>query len=74
MHGTVDLVGGGRFIEMGKTDLRDPEAVAQQHPGVNVLPGIRSDRGRARVHRDNALRLDGDVRHQRVEAAARQGV
>jgi polyketide synthase 7 len=28
------LVGGGRFIEMGKTDLRDPEAVAQQHRGV----------------------------------------
>ncbi len=28
------LVGGGRFIEMGKTDLRDPETVAQQHPGV----------------------------------------
>jgi polyketide synthase 7 len=28
------LVGGGRFIEMGKTDLRDPEAVAQQHHGV----------------------------------------
>ncbi len=28
------LVGGGRFIEMGKTDLRDPEQVAAQHPGV----------------------------------------
>ena len=28
------LVGGGRFVEMGKTDLRDPEAVAEQHPGV----------------------------------------
>ncbi|HEV7581448.1 MAG TPA: SDR family NAD(P)-dependent oxidoreductase, partial [Mycobacterium sp.] len=28
------LVGGGRFIEMGKTDLRDPETVAQQHHGV----------------------------------------
>ncbi|MFZ1176458.1 MAG: type I polyketide synthase, partial [Mycobacterium sp.] len=28
------MVGGGRFIEMGKTDLRDPETVAQQHPGV----------------------------------------
>ena len=28
------LVGGGRFIEMGKTDLRDPEAVAEQHQGV----------------------------------------
>jgi NADPH:quinone reductase-like Zn-dependent oxidoreductase/acyl carrier protein len=25
---------GGRFIEMGKTDLRDPEAVAAAHPGV----------------------------------------
>ena len=28
------LVGGGRFIEMGKTDLRDPESVAARHPGV----------------------------------------
>ena len=28
------LVRGGRFIEMGKTDLRDPEAVAAQHQGV----------------------------------------
>jgi polyketide synthase 7 len=25
---------GGCFIEMGKTDLRDPDAVAQTHPGV----------------------------------------
>ncbi|MDM4142048.1 type I polyketide synthase [Mycobacterium sp. FLAC0960] len=25
---------GGRFIEMGKTDLRDPDAVARAHPGV----------------------------------------
>ncbi|WP_255310435.1 type I polyketide synthase, partial [Streptomyces sp. DI166] len=25
---------GGRFLEMGKTDVRDPEAVAAQHPGV----------------------------------------
>jgi NADPH:quinone reductase-like Zn-dependent oxidoreductase/NADP-dependent 3-hydroxy acid dehydrogenase YdfG/acyl carrier protein len=28
------LGGGGRFIEMGKTDLRDPDAVALAHPGV----------------------------------------
>jgi acyl transferase domain-containing protein/NADPH:quinone reductase-like Zn-dependent oxidoreductase/acyl carrier protein len=28
------LVGGGRFIEMGKTDLRDPEEVAAQHQRV----------------------------------------
>ena len=25
---------GGRFMEMGKTDVRDPEAVAERHPGV----------------------------------------
>nr|WP_262928363.1 type I polyketide synthase [Streptomyces sp. CBMA29] len=25
---------GGRFLEMGKTDLRDPQAVAAEHPGV----------------------------------------
>ena len=25
---------GGRFIEMGKADIRDPEVVAVQHPGV----------------------------------------
>ncbi|WP_141772635.1 SDR family NAD(P)-dependent oxidoreductase, partial [Mycobacterium malmoense] len=28
------LVGGGCFVEMGKTDLRDPQAIAQQFPGV----------------------------------------
>jgi polyketide synthase 12 len=25
---------GGRFIEMGKADIRDPEVVAREHPGV----------------------------------------
>ncbi|MEU8041917.1 SDR family NAD(P)-dependent oxidoreductase [Streptosporangium sp. NPDC049078] len=25
---------GGRFVEMGKTDVRPPEAVAAEHPGV----------------------------------------
>ncbi|SCF11063.1 Acyl transferase domain-containing protein [Micromonospora haikouensis] len=25
---------GGRFVEMGKTDLRDPDRVAADHPGV----------------------------------------
>nr|WP_281368808.1 type I polyketide synthase [Kibdelosporangium persicum] len=25
---------GGRFLEMGKTDIRDPAEVARQHPGV----------------------------------------
>ena len=39
---------GGRFVEMGKTDVRDPRAVAQAHPGVEyqtfdlaALPGHR---------------------------------
>ncbi|MFJ5075507.1 type I polyketide synthase [Streptomyces sp. NPDC088553] len=29
------LPNGGRFVEMGKTDLRDPEQVAADHPGVD---------------------------------------
>jgi NADPH:quinone reductase-like Zn-dependent oxidoreductase/thioesterase domain-containing protein/acyl carrier protein len=28
------LPGGGRFIEMGKADVRDPQAIAQTNPGV----------------------------------------
>jgi mycoketide-CoA synthase len=28
------LPGGGHFLEMGKTDIRDPEEVAAAHPGV----------------------------------------
>ncbi|WP_425268881.1 SDR family NAD(P)-dependent oxidoreductase [Kitasatospora cheerisanensis] len=28
------LPNGGRFVEMGKTDIRDPEEVARQHAGV----------------------------------------
>ncbi|ORA77630.1 type I polyketide synthase [Mycobacterium malmoense] len=28
------LVGGGRFIEMGKTDVRDQRVVAERYPGV----------------------------------------
>jgi len=28
------LSAGGRFVEMGKTDIRDPELVAVDHPGV----------------------------------------
>jgi acyl transferase domain-containing protein/NADPH:quinone reductase-like Zn-dependent oxidoreductase/NAD(P)-dependent dehydrogenase (short-subunit alcohol dehydrogenase family)/acyl carrier protein len=28
------LAGGGRFAEMGKTDIRDPDGVARDHPGV----------------------------------------
>ncbi|MFG1761661.1 SDR family NAD(P)-dependent oxidoreductase, partial [Micromonospora echinofusca] len=29
------LADGGRFVEMGKTDKRDPQRVAAEHPGVS---------------------------------------
>ncbi|MBB6000812.1 type I polyketide synthase [Streptomonospora salina] len=29
---------GGRFLEMGKTDLRDPQRVAAEYAGVHYLP------------------------------------
>ncbi|MFE6502060.1 zinc-binding dehydrogenase [Kitasatospora sp. NPDC057738] len=29
---------GGRFVEMGKTDPRDPDDIARDHPGVSYLP------------------------------------
>jgi epothilone polyketide synthase D len=32
------LAPGGRFVELGKTDLRDPEAVAGAYPGVIYAP------------------------------------
>ena len=32
------LVEGGRFLEMGKTDIRDPKAVAQKYPHVLYRP------------------------------------
>ncbi|QEU89615.1 SDR family NAD(P)-dependent oxidoreductase [Streptomyces kanamyceticus] len=39
---------GGRFLEMGKTDIRDPEVVAADHPGVTynayALTEIPTDR------------------------------
>ncbi|MEU1631196.1 SDR family NAD(P)-dependent oxidoreductase, partial [Streptomyces sp. NPDC020096] len=28
------LAGGGRFVEMGKTDVRDPDRIAVEYPGV----------------------------------------
>ncbi|MGP3972080.1 SDR family NAD(P)-dependent oxidoreductase [Streptomyces sp. 6N223] len=41
---------GGRFIEMGKTDIRDPERVAEAHPGVRYRAyDVISDAGFDRV-------------------------
>jgi polyketide synthase 12 len=44
------LAAGGRFVEMGRTDVRDPERVAAGHPGVRYrafdLPAVPPDRVR----------------------------
>ncbi len=46
---SLDLLGdGGRFLEMGKTDIRQPEQVERAHPGVSYqaynLPDADSER------------------------------
>jgi acyl transferase domain-containing protein/NADPH:quinone reductase-like Zn-dependent oxidoreductase/acyl carrier protein len=40
---------GGRFLEMGKTDIRTPEAVAAEHPDVTYQPYDLADPGPERV-------------------------
>ncbi|MGH2855056.1 MAG: type I polyketide synthase, partial [Solirubrobacteraceae bacterium] len=48
------LPGGGRFIEMGKTDIRDPELLAAEHPGTAYrafdLIEAGPERSRAMLH------------------------
>ncbi|MBS4730477.1 SDR family NAD(P)-dependent oxidoreductase [Mycobacterium sp. SM1] len=41
---------GGVFLEMGKTDIRDPGAVAEQHPGVRYRAFDLFEPGRSRMH------------------------
>ncbi|MEU3522238.1 SDR family NAD(P)-dependent oxidoreductase, partial [Streptomyces sp. NPDC006654] len=40
---------GGRFVEMGKTDIRNPEQVAQTHPGVVYQAFDLMDAGESRI-------------------------
>ncbi|RLK24969.1 acyl transferase domain-containing protein [Micromonospora sp. M71_S20] len=40
---------GGRFVEMGKADLRDPEAVAVKHPGVTYRAFDLNEAGSTRI-------------------------
>lgn len=42
---------GGRFVEMGKTDIRDPAAVAAAHPGVSYRSYDVTDQGPEHVGR-----------------------
>ncbi|WP_460999784.1 SDR family NAD(P)-dependent oxidoreductase [Streptomonospora sediminis] len=47
---SLDLLGtGGRFIEMGKTDRRDPAAVAETHPDVVYRSFDLMDAGPERI-------------------------
>ncbi|ORV85986.1 polyketide synthase [Mycobacterium interjectum] len=41
---------GGTFLEMGKTDIRDPGAVAQEYPGVRYRAFDLFEPGRPRMH------------------------
>ncbi|WP_208928995.1 SDR family NAD(P)-dependent oxidoreductase, partial [Streptomyces rapamycinicus] len=40
---------GGRFVEMGKTDIRNPEQIAESHPGVVYQAFDLMDAGEPRV-------------------------
>ncbi|OBG22026.1 type I polyketide synthase [Mycobacterium sp. 852002-51057_SCH5723018] len=66
------LAGGGRFIEMGKTDLRDPGLVAERHPGVAYrafdLMEAGPDRTAAMLAEAMRLLADGAVRPLPVRA------
>ncbi|MFJ4091791.1 SDR family NAD(P)-dependent oxidoreductase [Kitasatospora sp. NPDC089913] len=52
------LPNGGRFVEMGKTDVRDPEAVAGQHPGVRYRAFDLMEAGPERIGEMLAELLD----------------
>jgi acyl transferase domain-containing protein/NADPH:quinone reductase-like Zn-dependent oxidoreductase/acyl carrier protein/nucleoside-diphosphate-sugar epimerase len=58
---------GGRFVEMGKTDLRDAEQVAAAHPGVGYAAFELLDAGPDRVQEMLVAVLDlfgrGALRH-----------
>ncbi|WP_063056656.1 type I polyketide synthase [Nocardia salmonicida] len=41
---------GGRFIEMGQTDVRDPEKIAQEYPGVAYRGFVLMEAGPDRLH------------------------
>jgi polyketide synthase 12 len=63
---------GGRFIEMGKTGIRDPEAIAGERPGVRYRAFSLEDAGPARIQqmlRDvMSLFAQGVLRHSPVRS------
>ncbi|MFC9328318.1 SDR family NAD(P)-dependent oxidoreductase [Kitasatospora sp. NPDC057015] len=70
---SLDLLpNGGRFLEIGKTDIRDPEAIGAQHPGVDYLPFDLMDAGPDRIQQMltelGALFADGTLQPLPVTA------
>ncbi|MEU3743548.1 SDR family NAD(P)-dependent oxidoreductase [Streptomyces sp. NPDC032198] len=66
------LPGGGRFVEMGKADLRDPAQVAVDHPGVTYRAYDMTEAGLDRTQEilTEVVRLfeTGELHHPRVTA------
>ncbi|HEU5469694.1 MAG TPA: SDR family NAD(P)-dependent oxidoreductase, partial [Actinophytocola sp.] len=64
------LPDGGNFVEMGKTDIRDPHQVAADHPGVDYEAFDLYATGPDTIHEMfqavMALFADGRVRHSPV--------
>ncbi|MFJ9196959.1 SDR family NAD(P)-dependent oxidoreductase, partial [Streptomyces flaveolus] len=60
------LTDGGRFLEMGKTDIRDPHQVTTDHPGVRYqafdLMDSGADRIQEMLQEITALLADGTIR------------
>jgi polyene macrolide polyketide synthase len=49
---SLDLLAeGGRFIEMGKADIRDPDVLADEHPGISYRAFDLLDVGPERIER-----------------------
>ncbi|MBL1102599.1 type I polyketide synthase [Streptomyces coffeae] len=60
------LAPGGRFIDMGRTDIRDPEQVGNQYPGVtyrafDLVSGAGPDRIQRMLAELSALFEDGTL-------------
>ena len=64
---------GGRFLEMGKTDVRDADQVAEAHPGVSYLLFDVSEAGPARtgeiLTEVLALFEAGELRHAPISVS-----
>ena len=71
---SLDLLpGGGRFIEMGKTDMRMGSDIAAQRPGVSYSAFDLAEASTG-ADKGDALRTGGSVRAGCASAVAGEGV